>query len=326
MEIFHWLTEQLVAFLATFGLEKQALKAAFYDFGFGPLWDLLRDFYLNPYLMLFTIPLWLVIARVLPAEKPGPHARASVLMDFLYPLFTLPIQAFVVVWFAAQVNHFFELYVPYFDTGLLDGQPILVQAAGAFLIVDFMFYVAHVLKHKVRWFWYFHTIHHSQRYLNPLTTHRNHPLEAFVDLAIKTVPVAVIGGSYPAWALFAFFNGMWGYYIHSSIRLSLGPLNYIFVTPQNHRFHHTINAHEIDRNFGERLAIWDWMFGTLHKDFNAYPATGVSGCEWIEEKGAGPLALVKTWFLQMIYPFRAMAFDVQNAFARARALRRTART
>lgn len=325
MGLFEQLTEQLFGALALIGLEKQALKDAFYGFGLGPFWDLLRDFYLNPYLILFTIPLWMVLSRIRPAEKPGRTAKASVLIDFLYPLLTLPVQVLIVVGLAGYIERFFQTYVPFMNTGLLDDQPPLVQAAGAFLIVDFMFYVTHYLKHKVRWLWYFHTIHHSQRYLNPLTTLRNHPFEGLVDLAIKTVPIAVVGGSYPAWALFVFFNGMWGYWIHSSIRLSLGPLNYVIVTPQNHRFHHTINLHEIDRNFGERLAIWDWMFGTLHKDFHAYPETGVKGCEWIEEQGARPLSLLRAWSFQMIYPFRAIGLDIYRGLIRAKSAARIAR-
>jgi sterol desaturase/sphingolipid hydroxylase (fatty acid hydroxylase superfamily) len=133
-----------------------------------------------------------------------------------------------------------------------------------------------------------------------------------MDLLVRTIPIAIVGGSYPAWALFAFFDGMWGYYIHSSVRLSYGPLNYLIVTPQNHRLHHSIEPEHIDRNFGERLAIWDWIFGTLYKDFSVYPDTGVRQCERIEEQSARPVALCKSWFVQFLYPFLRIAEDAKR--------------
>jgi sterol desaturase/sphingolipid hydroxylase (fatty acid hydroxylase superfamily) len=316
MEVFHWLTEQAIALLSGLGIGKGSLKATFDAYGLAPLWALLRDLYLNPYYMLFAIPLWLLLGRIWPAEKPGSHSNASLSLDFVYPLLSLPIQATVVVSGAALINGAFKTYIPFLDTGLLNEQPILIQAIGAFLITDLMFYVAHVIKHKVPWLWYFHTVHHSQRYVNPLTTHRNHPFESLTDLAIKAVPIAIVGGSYPSWALFVLVNGMWGYYIHSNVRTNLGPLKYVLVTPQNHRLHHTIEPDQVDRNFGERLILWDWMFGTLYKNFDTYPRTGVKGCEWIEERDTAPVGLVAAWIRQFVYPFYMIAADVRKFMLR----------
>lgn len=317
MNFSDWFTEQLVAIFAAFGIEKSSLKAAFYDNGLGSLWELLRDLYLDPYVMLLAIPLWLLLGHLRPAEKPTATAKASLLLDFLYPLFSLPINATIVIFSASALTALFDAHLPFMNTGLLDNQPLWLQALGAFLIVDLMFYVTHYLKHKVRWLWYFHTIHHSQRYLNAMTTFRNHPFEDLINLLVASIPIAIIGGSYPAWALFVFINGMWGFYIHSSMRFSLGPLNYIFITPQNHRFHHTINIEETDRNFGERLAIWDWMFGTLHKGFSDYPETGVRGCEQLEEQSTNLVGLGRTFLRQFMYPFRAIAADIKISLERA---------
>ena len=138
---------------------------------------------------------------------------------------------------------------------------------------------------------------------------------------IKTVPIAIIGGTYPGWALFAFFNGMWGYYIHADLRTNMGPLKYVLVTPQNHRLHHTIEPSLIDRNFGERLTVWDWMFGTLHTDFDTYTATGVKGWEMIEETSAAPFALLTAWLRQFLFPFRMIGEDVRRYLQARRILR-----
>jgi sterol desaturase/sphingolipid hydroxylase (fatty acid hydroxylase superfamily) len=204
--------------------------------------------------------------------------------------------------------------LPAVATGLLDDQPVVVQAIGAFLIFDLMFYVAHVLKHRIRWLWYFHAIHHSQRYVSPLTGRRNHPCEEIINAAIKVVPIAIVGGSYPGWVLFAFFNNMWGYYIHADLRTNMGPLKYVLVSPQHHRLHHTIEPSLADRNFGERLTVWDWMFGTLHTDFDTYTATGVKEFEGIEEHSGSPLGLTIAWLRQFLFPFRMIGLDLQQYF------------
>jgi sterol desaturase/sphingolipid hydroxylase (fatty acid hydroxylase superfamily) len=316
MDAFYWITAQLTTLLSSLGIEKEMLKASFAAYGLEPVWALARDTYLNPYYMLLVIPLWLLVARFWPAQQPGPHARASLWLDFLYPLFSLPIQATLVVGGIVVINAAFKTYLPFLDTGLLNNQPLAIQAIGAFLITDFMFYVAHFLKHKVRWLWYFHAVHHSQRYVNALTTHRNHPFEKLIDAAIKTVPIAIVGGSYPAFLLFTLVNGMWGYYIHSNVRINLGPLNWVFVIPQNHRMHHTIDADKIDMNFGERLVIWDLLFGTLYKNFSVFTQTGVKGCEWIEERDPRPLGLAAAWVRQFVYPFRMIAADIRNFVVR----------
>lgn len=317
METLTGITEQLMAAASAIGLEKESLKAFAAAHGLLPVWDLFRDLYFNPYYMLVVIPLFLLLGRIWPAEKPGPHAKASLALDFFYPALCLPIGATLVVTGIVLIRKTFETYIPFLDSGLLDDRPLVIQAAGAFLITDLMFYVAHVLKHKVRWLWYFHAVHHSQRYVNALTTHRNHPLEALVNATIKTVPIAIVGGSYPAWALFAVVNDMWGYYIHANVRTNMGPFKYVLVTPQNHRLHHTIEPDLVDRNFGERLVLWDWLFGTLHKNFNTYTGTGVKGCEWMEERSATPLGLAAAWMRQFVYPFRMIAADVRRSLLRA---------
>ena len=35
------------------------------------------------------------------------------------------------------------------------------------------------------------------------------------------------------------------------------------ISPVQHQIHHSTNPAHFDRNMGSKLAIWDWMFGTL---------------------------------------------------------------
>jgi hypothetical protein len=43
-------------------------------------------------------------------------------------------------------------------------------------------------------------------------------------------------------------------------------VEYIFVTPSNHRVHHGSQPKYIDKNFGATFIIWDRMFGTYQKE------------------------------------------------------------
>ena len=53
------------------------------------------------------------------------------------------------------------------------------------------------------------------------------------------------------------------FFIHANVKTNLGPLKYILVSPQYHRLHHSIMPEHFDVNYGERLAIWVFLFGTM---------------------------------------------------------------
>ena len=41
-------------------------------------------------------------------------------------------------------------------------------------------------------------------------------------------------------------------------------VEYIFISPAQHQLHHSIARDHHDKNFGAALAVWDWLFGSLH--------------------------------------------------------------
>ena len=52
---------------------------------------------------------------------------------------------------------------------------------------------------------------------------------------------------------------------HSHINIKYWKwLEYIFISPAQHQLHHSIAQEHYDKNFGAALAIWDWLFGSLH--------------------------------------------------------------
>eukprot|EP01111_Echinosteliopsis_oligospora_P001934 TRINITY_DN12828_c0_g1_i1.p1 TRINITY_DN12828_c0_g1~~TRINITY_DN12828_c0_g1_i1.p1 ORF type:complete len:322 (-),score=52.30 TRINITY_DN12828_c0_g1_i1:2-829(-) len=61
----------------------------------------------------------------------------------------------------------------------------------------------------------------------------------------------------------AYFNRIYQFWVHTQLVGKLGFLEYILVTPSNHRAHHGQNTKYIDINYGGTLIIWDILFGTF---------------------------------------------------------------
>jgi sterol desaturase/sphingolipid hydroxylase (fatty acid hydroxylase superfamily) len=287
---------------------KAAAKAWAYSHHLAPVWDGVRDRVLTTILNYKVWTLGLVpclfLETVFPAVIENEARRASRWMDFCYPIFSgLALFPFVSI-LTTGLDRLFRENAPFLNTGLLDGKPMLLQVIGAFLIGDFLTYVTHYLRHKVRWFWFFHSIHHSQENLNPFTAHRVHAFEAIINTFVRTVPIAFVGGKPAHWTFLIVFNATWDFFTHANLRTDLGPLGRFIVSPQFHRIHHSALPQHFDKNFGERIVLWDWLFGTMEKDTHVYPPTGVRGIEpWAVERGTSPRQLVGSWVRQTAYPF-----------------------
>jgi len=50
-----------------------------------------------------------------------------------------------------------------------------------------------------------------------------------------------------------------------------GVLEYVLITPSNHRVHHAQNKIYIDRNYGGILCVWDRMFGSFQDELAEEP-------------------------------------------------------
>ena len=41
-------------------------------------------------------------------------------------------------------------------------------------------------------------------------------------------------------------------------------MEYLIISPAQHQVHHSVLKQHHDKNFGVALAVWDWLFGSLH--------------------------------------------------------------
>lgn len=156
--------------------------------------------------------------------------------------------------------------------------PLLI-AATLLVVTDFNGYWVHRVSHQWKRIWPFHAVHHSAEQLNPFTVARKHPVYTLIVSFTGGILVGVTQGLLLGLVIGRIdFTTILGvnlfYYIfnvtganlrHTHIWLSYGRiLEHILISPAQHQVHHSIDPRHFNKNFGEVLAIWDWMFGSLY--------------------------------------------------------------
>ncbi len=142
--------------------------------------------------------------------------------------------------------------------------PAWQQAVAAVLLGDVCVYWFHRASHAVPWLWKIHAVHHSTTQLDWLAAHREHPLDGLLTQLAINLPGLLLGFDYAVLAGLVAFRGLWAIFIHSNVRMSLGPLELLLGSPALHRWHHR-DAPGPTHNFAN-LAPWtDLLFGTYHR-------------------------------------------------------------
>ena len=137
---------------------------------------------------------------------------------------------------------------------------------GLFLLEDLTFYIFHRSSHKVRLLWASHVVHHSSEQFNFSVAWRESWLPFFVFWF--WMPLPFLGFHPLSVLLIQAISLYFQVFIHTQSIDRLGPLEWIFNTPNHHRVHHASNDAYIDKNFGGVLIIWDRIFSTF-KQANA---------------------------------------------------------
>jgi sterol desaturase/sphingolipid hydroxylase (fatty acid hydroxylase superfamily) len=246
----------------------------------------------------------LLVAAVVRARGGSPGLRAGLAQDGTYvaarAFITLPLTVALL----AGLSSLVDTYAPGLRLGWLSDLPAWAQIVTYIVLMDALAYGIHRAFHASPWLWRFHAVHHSQRELNPLTTTRIHLVELLVKRVLMWAPLAVLGEPTVALAWFVVLDGFWGFFVHSGLRIPLGPLRYVLVEPGYHRLHHSRLREHFDANFAERLVIWDLLLGSARFDYEGEITTGIDDPHFPREESAHPLAAAKTWVAQFLYPFR----------------------
>jgi len=160
---------------------------------------------------------------------------------------------------------------------------IILYTITIVVVNDFFSFLIHYFMHKIPFLWEFHKIHHSATTLTPFTQYRIHPVELIINnfkgLFIKGLITGVFLYLSDGEISIVTFLGVnilnfVFYFFGANLRHSHVQLKYfnflesILISPFQHQIHHSNKREHFDTNLGSRLAIWDYLFGTLLKSKN----------------------------------------------------------
>tara|TARA_E500000331_G_C17215210_1_gene695600 strand:- start:116 stop:1375 length:1260 start_codon:yes stop_codon:yes gene_type:complete len=153
----------------------------------------------------------------------------------------------------------------------------------AFICIDFASYCHHYLKHSVNIFWNQHVIHHSSEEFNLACALRQSITNNLGVGILFLLPAALCGVPPKVISIIAPLHLFGQFWYHTRHIGKLGFLEYIIVTPSQHRVHHAINPEYIDKNLGAIFCVWDRAFGTFQEELDEVPCV------------FGTLKPVRTW-------------------------------
>ena len=148
-----------------------------------------------------------------------------------------------------------------------------------FLAYELCYWLYHYLCHRVSFLWDFHKVHHSANVLTPITVFRVHPVDTWLFANMMSVVVGAANGvaNYAVGAtvyqyvltdtnlILVIFIHVYVHFQHSHLWIAFrGLAGRILLSPAHHQVHHSANPAHFNKNLGSCLAVWDWMFGTLH--------------------------------------------------------------
>ncbi len=156
------------------------------------------------------------------------------------------------------------------EFGLLQWLPeinIWIYAILGLLLLDLIgAYLAHLVEHKVKVFWRFHLIHHTDTWIDTTSANRHHPGESVIRFVFTTLGVLAVGA--PMWLVFLYqsLSVVLSQFNHANISLPENVdkiISYFIVSPNMHKIHHHYVLPYTDSNYGNIFSVWDRLFGTF---------------------------------------------------------------
>ena len=135
----------------------------------------------------------------------------------------------------------------------------------ALLVYDFCYYWFHRISHERQIFWGSHSVHHQSEDYN-LSTALRQTSTGGIATWIFFLPCFLLGMPIYVYVTIASAHLVYQFWIHTQFIPKLGPLEWVLITPSNHRVHHGQNAQYIDKNYGGLLIVWDRLFGTFAEE------------------------------------------------------------
>jgi sterol desaturase/sphingolipid hydroxylase (fatty acid hydroxylase superfamily) len=144
--------------------------------------------------------------------------------------------------------------------------PPALRVVATFILFDIWMYYWHMANHRVPLFWRFHRAHHSDIGMDATTALRFHPGELILSSFIRLPVIVLIGMNFSELVLFEVMLNSSTLFHHSNVALQEKwdrMLRVLFVTPNMHRIHHSVERGETNSNFTSLLSLWDRLGRTF---------------------------------------------------------------
>jgi sterol desaturase/sphingolipid hydroxylase (fatty acid hydroxylase superfamily) len=230
----------------------------------------------------FLAVLYLIIEHILPYEKRWSMSWRSLWSDVKFAA----INTGFVVGLSAGLA-LFTIHISGDLAGPAHDWPPFLQLLSCLLIFEAINYSIHRAMHEMRgplgrWLWRTHAVHHLPPRLYLIMHAVFHPINGLIIQSCAIIlPIWLMGYRQEVVTMFLMINGMHGLISHFNVEVRMGWLNYIFVGPELHRYHHSARIEE-SKNYGNTLSIYDVIFGTLvyrpgiaPQDLGVMPETGL---------------------------------------------------
>lgn len=204
-----------------------------------------------------------LVEAMAPARATGPEVGRRWLRNFSLTLLDtavirllLPVAGVGWAVFAAEQGW-----------GLLSLVDLPLWAGIALTVValDFSYYLQHYLLHAVPLLWRLHRTHHSDIEYDFSTGVRFHPFEALFTAAFGMAFIVVLGAPPEGVMLSQILAVAVSFAEHANVMIPARAdrvVRLVFVTPNMHRVHHSVDHVEGNSNFSNMFSFWDRLFGT----------------------------------------------------------------
>jgi sterol desaturase/sphingolipid hydroxylase (fatty acid hydroxylase superfamily) len=246
--------------------------------------------WLLPYGVIFTI-----LERLLGKAEPEQRIfrkgfTGDLLHSFINPVLAAPIVAVAFAAFQTLVGGLNESTAPW-----VSSFPFWAQVLAAILAGDIIGYWRHRLLH-MKYGWPFHAVHHSSDELDWLSNDRVDVGENLVTAVLAAAGLFCLGFSTEVAIIQIYARRTYGIFLHCNITWSYGWLDWIFVSPRCHRWHHSADPRAIDKNFATFFSFLDLLFGTYFMPRGELP----------QQLGLIREKMPDGYVAQVTYPYRAL--------------------
>src|SRR5262245_9563670 len=223
----------------------------------------------------FLVLVFRPLEMVFPAKRGQRFFRPAWFLDLSFFLGQYLLWSGLVALVLSYFSQWLDGIVPFSFRHRVAAQPWWLQAIEVVVLSDFLIYWGHRLQHRVGFLWRFHAVHHTAEHLDWLAAHREHPLDTIYTVGLINLPAFLLGFPLETIAGFIAFRGIWAIYIHSNVRLPIGPLRWFIGAPELHHWHHD-RARDAG-NYANISPLMDIIFGTYRCPDHEPEAFGIHG-------------------------------------------------